>query len=187
MIHFKENVEKIVNSLLFLIKKANEKGCKPSQYELVKAIFLADRAHLNKYGRPITFDNYSAMKYGPVPSLTYDCLKPSFNWARFEATTAPWASEAGEGCHLFSISTQGPNLKKMSKSDIKCLEDGLNTVLSLSFAQITRLTHEDPAYIEAWKDDEQRSSFPMNMCSLFDNPDSDAIDDLQYLAEMATA
>ena len=46
-----------------------------TQYDIVKSLFLADKAHLNRYGRPITFDNYFAMKDGPVPNLAYNLLK----------------------------------------------------------------------------------------------------------------
>ena len=35
----------------------------------IKLIYLADRLHLRKYGRPIIGDMYWAMKLGPVGSL----------------------------------------------------------------------------------------------------------------------
>ena len=38
-------------------------------------MFLAEKYHLVRYGRPITGDRYDAMKDGPVPSFTYDLFK----------------------------------------------------------------------------------------------------------------
>lgn len=187
MIHFKANTEKIINSLLYLIQKANELGTKPSQYELVKSIFLADKAHLNKYGRPITFDNYVAMTHGPVPSLAYDLLKPTFNWQQMNRSGSPWGSEAEENKHIFSITSTPPDQSKLSKTDIKDLESSLQTILSLSFKQVRKLTHGDPAYIAAWRDEEDRQSFQMDMRLFFDSYDEDSIEDLQYLSEMTNA
>ena len=69
------NVNKILDTICFVIAEARERSKSVDQYDIVKTIFLADKKHLNKYGRPITFDNYHAMKFGPVPSLTYNFLK----------------------------------------------------------------------------------------------------------------
>ncbi len=44
-------------------------------YKLCKLLFLADKYHLVRYGRPITGDIYVAMEDGPVPSAVYDLLK----------------------------------------------------------------------------------------------------------------
>ncbi|HBP60233.1 MAG TPA: hypothetical protein DD668_11675 [Alphaproteobacteria bacterium] len=68
----KPNTAKIRESVLFLL---NNTSAGLDQYKIAKAIFLADVGHLNKFGRPITYDNYVAMKFGPVPSKTYDLLR----------------------------------------------------------------------------------------------------------------
>ena len=36
----------------------------------IKLVWMADRLHLREYGRPITNDDYVAMKFGPVGSVT---------------------------------------------------------------------------------------------------------------------
>src|SRR6266498_1480167 len=46
---FKPDKERILEAILFLIGRTS--GL--SQHEIVKSLFLADRAHLNTYGRPI--------------------------------------------------------------------------------------------------------------------------------------
>lgn len=187
MIEFHVQEEKVINAILFLIREANRRGQNPSQYDLVKAIFLADRAHLNRYGRPITFDSYVAMNHGPVPSFAYDCLKPSFRWNIIGLQTAPWVSEADGKVHRFSSPVNEPDLQKLSSSDQGFLMDAIGTVLSLTFSQIRRLTHEDRAYIAAWRDEEGTYAFPMDMTLLLDDADDETIDDIRYLAEMTAA
>lgn len=51
---------------------AIQNGGTISKYKALKLVFFADRYHLRKYGRPITGDEYYAMKNGPVPSGTKD-------------------------------------------------------------------------------------------------------------------
>ena len=187
MIEFQINREKSVNALLFLICEANKRGQKPSQYELVKAIFLADRAHMNKCGRPVTFDRYVAMNHGPVPSFAYNCLKPSFQWNSMGLDAAPWEAEADGNVHRFSAPENEPDARKLSVSDRRVLTDAIGIVLSLTFSQIRRLTHEDRAYVAAWRDEEGISAFPMDMALLLDDNDEGAVEDIRYLAEMSAA
>ena len=78
-VHMKPNVGRILAALYHVIKEARDRKRDVSQYDLVKSLFLADRSHLNEWGRPITYDNYTAMKHGPVPSLAYDLLKANVN------------------------------------------------------------------------------------------------------------
>jgi uncharacterized phage-associated protein len=184
MISFRVNKIKTVNALLFLIGKANERGYEPSQYDLVKSLFFADRAHLNRYGRPVTFDSYFAMTHGPVPSFAYDALKNNFNWRSVDLDAAPWNSVRKGKVHRFSIDQQRPELRTIAASDQQALANALSTVMSLSFGQIRKITHEDRAYVAAWRDEEDCSAFPMNMELLLDDASDDAVDDIRYLAEM---
>lgn len=55
--------------------------------KIVKLIYLADREYLLRYGRLITGDTYYHLRYGPVPSKSYDILKAfleGVNRDRFE-------------------------------------------------------------------------------------------------------
>ena len=42
--------------------------------KLIKLLYLADREALSRWGRPITFDSYVAMRNGPVLSCTLDLM-----------------------------------------------------------------------------------------------------------------
>src|SRR5436189_4235490 len=103
----KPNVQRIVAAISLIIDEAREAGQPITQYDIVKSLFLADRSSLNKYGRPITFDNYAAMKDGPVPSLAYNFLKEDGNSLRAAKIALPWtrkaAPELGARCYAFEI------------------------------------------------------------------------------------
>ncbi len=60
--------------------------------KLVKLVYLVDRTSLVKYGRPVTFDRFFAMKQGPVVNSTLDCIN-----AVREAGEAPiWMNHISE-------------------------------------------------------------------------------------------
>ena len=50
------------------------RGGQMSYMKLLKLLYLADRAALIRWGRPLTFDAYVSMRNGPVLSRTYDLI-----------------------------------------------------------------------------------------------------------------
>jgi len=169
-----ENVERILHAITYVIRYANGQGKEPTQYEIVKTLFLADRAHINNWGRPITYDNYCAMKHGPVPSLSYNLLKQDVRSMRKHRIRAlPWVSEQQDKCIKFSQAEDMAFDEVLSPSDIEALENAFATVSSLSFSQIRKLTHEDAAYVDAWDDEADKKSFEMSLGLLFDTPNYD--------------
>jgi len=64
-----KKVAQILN--FFAIKNGGE----IEKLHALKLVFFADRYHLRKYGRPITNDQYWAMKMGPVPSGAKDLFE----------------------------------------------------------------------------------------------------------------
>lgn len=67
--------EKILNTIIFFTEKSIDKTI--DRLKLLKLILLSDRIHLNKYGRFILKDKYSALPNVPVPSNTFDFTKSS--------------------------------------------------------------------------------------------------------------
>ncbi|WP_461381806.1 Panacea domain-containing protein [Devosia indica] len=181
------DLNKIVESILLVLKKAAERGKSVTQYDIVKTIFLADRLHLNEYGRPITFDNYFAMKDGPVPTKVYDLVKGG-PWAeRLIGGELPWTTTPAPGtarAKLFKA-TLDPAEDVFSPSEIEAIENSLTVVLSLGFSQVRRLTHEDPSYVDAWGGDET-TRYPMSLGLLFDEPNFELAEDLQYLSQFGS-
>ncbi len=54
---------------------AIENGGEIDKLHALKLVFFADRYHLRKYGRPITNDQYWAMRFGPVASGVKDLFE----------------------------------------------------------------------------------------------------------------
>jgi hypothetical protein len=190
-VKLKPSINKILAAICHVISEAEKCHFAITQYDIVKTIFLADKSHLNTYGRPITFDNYAAMIHGSVPSLVYDLLKgnaKSQNELKKQGIkTLGWkktkASHIAPNCFIYTL--DGPaKTQVLSVSDKHALTSALGTVKSLGFSQIRKLTHEDPAYLEAWKEDGLKiTSYPMSYGMLFEAPDYEAAERIQYFSQ----
>lgn len=180
-------LDKIVEAILLVIKEATARGSVVTTYDIVKCLFLADRAHLNKFGRPITFDNYVAMIHGPVPSTSYNVLKKHAATIHRLRQPLPWSSrpapEKGQNAVAFIDPTRDLEDDILTGSDIEELKSALTIVQSLGFAQIRRLTHEDQAYLDAWEDDTERAQYPMSYSLLFDTPSLSEAADLAFFSK----
>lgn len=188
---FRPDKEKILESIIYLINRRNEKpGAQPlSQYDIVKAIFLADVAHLNKYGRPVTFDNYVAMEHGPVPTVTYDTLKPASGlFAKIFQKEKPWTTlpeSRAKNINRFVKVDRPHNKDVLSATDLEALDYGLQTVTNLSFGQLKKLTHDHPAYIEAWARRGPADASDMDMQRLLENnEDDETIERIAYTSRL---
>jgi uncharacterized phage-associated protein len=183
--------QRILEALLYLISEADKRKIPVTQYSLLKALFLADRSHLNRFGRPITFDNYVAMDHGPVPSFAYTLLKnevdlhKTFGTRRASLWDRTEAPEYSKNTYLFSKVKREPNLDALSKSEVDALSDALAVVSRLSFQQLRKLTHEDPAYVDAWEEAGGKKAYPMSYALLFDVPNFDQASDIAFASKHA--
>jgi uncharacterized phage-associated protein len=184
------NISKILEAIAYVIAEAGRRCHLVSQYDVLKTLFLADKSHLNKFGRPVTFDNYFAMRAGPVPSVAYDLLKedqPTIK--KYGIRNLPWARsarpEVGSGRYYYSNAKDVIDEDVLSPSDVAALCDAFATVRGMTVAQLRVLTHSDPAYIEAWKgDDDERQAHQMSLGMLFDSPDFETAERVQFLSKM---
>jgi uncharacterized phage-associated protein len=69
----KMNLAKAVEAAAELLRA--ESGGRMDYIRLLKLLYLADRESLRRFGKPITYDRYVAMKFGPVLSEVYDLIK----------------------------------------------------------------------------------------------------------------
>jgi uncharacterized phage-associated protein len=171
---------KLLEAILYLMGRGERQGDWLTQYQVVKSLFMADTAHLERYGRPITFDNYVAMDAGPVATEAYDMLKPGYSWrVKFDADGAPWEREPVEGSRAFRFRpTREPNLRVLSRSDVEALDAALRRVRELGFGGVKDETHTHPAYIAAWEGRGAARAVPMDYALLL--PDAEAIEDLVF-------
>lgn len=175
---------KIVEAIVFVISLAQRRQ-RPSQYDIVKTIFLADRNHLNMFGRPVTFDNYFAMQHGPVPSFSYNLLKGERREVEAVGGAVPWERHSipGKRHFLFSVDRDF-DADVLSPSDTEHLESAYRIVRDLGFGGVRKLTHEDAAYLEAWDEEgPDNGSYPMSLSMLFESPDIEQADTLAFLSQ----
>ena len=130
-IRFTINPQKAVEALIWIIQRGET-----NVYNAMKILFAADKYHLNKYTRPVIGDRYVAMKFGTVPSWTYDATRqpaPGIGFTREENTLA---LEPGRVC----------DTDYLSGSDIEALEHGFNEYAGKSFDAVKRKNHREKAW-----------------------------------------
>lgn len=187
-VRLQPNRPKILEAILFLIERADETGRSVTQYEIVKSIFMADVFHLKKFGRPVSFDNYAALQFGPVPSEAYDMLKPGYQPGDLgEGVWPPWdRSKAGYGgsrAFRFHNLKRKPNKKKLSQSDMTELSEALDLVKQLGFSGVRDWTHLHQAYRAAWDARGDRASVPMDYGLLVEGEDRELVSDLAHASK----
>lgn len=108
-------------------------------HTLLKACYFADRAHLNKYGRPVFGATYKAMRFGPVPLEIYEMTKSDSIWlAELGLERFPWRQS---GYRLYLHDNSPPDPSPLSASDLEEIDYGLTQSRALTFSERTKLTH----------------------------------------------
>jgi uncharacterized phage-associated protein len=146
-IEFQFNCEKAIQAVLWLVQRNNGAMDK---LQLVKMIFLADREHLAKYGRPIVGGNYFAMKYGPVSSELLDCLDA--------AETVGSAFKVDNGHKVIAKKAVGQDW--LSQSDLDILDSIYQTYGHLDQWKLSDITHDFIAYKKNAPPENSRSPLP---------------------------
>jgi uncharacterized phage-associated protein len=106
---------KALATILYLAQKA---GVTIDLYSVVKLVYCADKMHLHEWGRTITGDKYAKMRYGPVPSATYDMLKAVRGDRDWERDLSSYFEVSGNKVTALI----DPDRDEFSDSDIQCLD-----------------------------------------------------------------
>ncbi len=77
------------------------------------------------------------------------------------------------------------NLRLLSETDTLALKEALSLIKAQSFTQTRDMTHEHPAYIEAWKPDGEKKSYLMNYELLFEDGNDDVVSDVVHASHYA--
>ncbi|MBG6208372.1 putative phage-associated protein [Labrenzia sp. EL_126] len=153
-LEFRPHFEKIIELLVYLAHK------KPGadKYQAVKFFYLADREHLNRYGRPITFEKYYALPYGPVASNAKDIIEGD-SWTMRAANlsdlpirmeTKPGRGPDSRDIVVLAEALRDVDYDVFSKSDIRVFDEIIDTYGDMSFDDLFRITHDHAAYVNAW-------------------------------------
>jgi Protein of unknown function (DUF4065) len=125
-----------------------------SMYPVLKMLYLADKCHLERYGRFIVGDRYVAMEKGPVPSATYDMLKYVRGDRRFfdGGDLAKEIFDLDRQTHRFTFKAE-PSLDALSESDVECLDEIIRLCKTRGAAHIRDASH-DKAWQAAGRNDD---------------------------------
>ncbi len=112
-------------------------GGSMDRIKLVKLIFLADREHLARHGRPIVGGRYVAMKHGPVSSELLDLVRGKVI-----------VEGSGISVNGYQVSVQGTvDEEQLSESDLEVLQEVDDRFGRTDQWRLVDLTHT----MEAWK------------------------------------
>lgn len=131
--------------------------------KVVKLMWLADRLHLRKYGRPIFNDIYFAMEYGPVGSSVKDLA--GFNVEGDEKTYLEEYLEK-KGNHKIE-SKKETDLDVFSDSEIEALNTAYAEYGNMNSFDLAELSHDFPE----WKKHEEKIKNKLSTRELMDYAD----------------
>lgn len=164
VLRFRLNPEKLVNAVAYLAQ-----ACPHStKLTICKHLYLADKEHLVRYGRPITGDHYYKLQHGPVPTRGLDMLRgraPATDTALLEK----YVSVIGDAVHP----KQHPNRKVFSKSDLEVLELVVKEYGGMSPSALRSKTHNEAPWLKS------EDSCPIDYALFFeDHPESGEVKEL---------
>jgi uncharacterized phage-associated protein len=177
-IRFDFNVEKFADSVAYLAGEVSDL----TTLKTVKLLYLADRDHLLRHGRPILGDWYACMEHGPVPARAYDLLKevrapePSFRLNGIDKVLQRIKVESDRRYPHFKRRDDSP-LDALSASDIESLQRVVLEHGTKEPYALVALTHEH----SAWKKSDAAGDHTIDYRWFFDDDDSAA--DLRHLME----
>ena len=166
------------NHLKFSHKKATQilnyfaikEGGKINKMKALKLIFLADRYHLRKYGRPITNDDYFAMQLGPVASGVKDIAE---NSDFLDENVKEYSSQFLELKNRYDLISKHPLEEDVfSASDLEVLSFIWDKFGYLAVFELSHVTHQYPEWKKHQETLKTTSRVRMSLEDFFDDPTS---------------
>jgi uncharacterized phage-associated protein len=146
-IKFKFNYKKTTQAINFFCEEA---GGKLNKMKAMKLLFLADKAHLLKYGRSISGDEYFAMEMGPVLSKTWSLLANKSDYDSESEHIEYFKKHLSFDSPVTLKSIAPLDQDEFSDSDIECLTSVANLYSRVPQNQIIDILHTFPEWESAW-------------------------------------
>ncbi len=180
-INFKYDVEKFVNAVTYFASKELP-GL--DKLKISKLLYFADKIHLQKYGRPITGDDYGAWPYGPVPTASYGILGEAINnqadyFGREDADVELFLEyldikKSNRTYPLFKAKKE-PYLEVFSESELETLEEVVSLYGALSGPQLIDKTHMEKAWLKARKQGLRHMDYRLFLEDMTDDQEKQAL------------
>lgn len=176
-ISFDFKPDKAIEAIVYLASDP-ERVTDFDKYKAAKLIFLADKLHLVRHGRPIVGDTYWAIPNGPVPEQTLDMINAVIGMEARSPSEKKLSSLL-----VIDRRFEYPRMSAKNTATIECLSrsdiEALNHVMSLhghkTFGELKMLTHKMVAYDEAWSGKPKASKRAKMSYNDFFEEDSDAL------------
>lgn len=149
---------------------AIQEGGTINKMKAIKLIWLADRKHLRTYARPVVFDEYFAMKNGPVQTSVKDLAENTSFLAKEESE---YRNRYIDLQQYDLIAKDAMEDSVFSETDLSALSDIYAEFGQLDQFELVNVSHRYPE----WKKFEQQieegagSRFLMDYLDFFSNPD----------------
>ena len=124
---------------------AQKEGGRIGKLKLIKLVYLADRYHLRKYGRPLLSDAYYAMPLGPVGSSLKDIAEFSDFLGSEELDYADRFLARGGERHTV-VSVEKLDEAVFSESELEALGFSSSEFGGFSADRLVDLTHRYPEW-----------------------------------------
>lgn len=138
------DIDKAIEVVAYFV----EQGVR-EMYTIMKMVYVADKLHLERYGRFIAGDSYAAMKEGPVPSNTYNMIKHvrgDSGYGQFARASELLSYEAD---HIVGVK-RAVAFDELSASDLACLEEVVSIYRRVGKWAVRDMSH-DTAWTRAWR------------------------------------
>ena len=172
-IQFEFDFRRTKASILYLAAKGLPRFDK---YQTCKLLFLADKAHLLRFGRTITGDSYDAWKYGPCPTKTKILLDGFQRLVQGEPSGMVETVETLDLASAIHLSEEKypqyrplcqADLDELSESDRLILDQVANEYGHMDFDQLYQLTHDLAAYVRVWQGESDEDHYRMRFEDFF--------------------
>lgn len=177
--------KKATQAINYLTKK---EGGQIDKLKLIKLVYLADRYHLRRYGRPMINDAYFAMPLGPVGSSVKDIAEFSDFLDTSELEYASTFIGKG-GVANIVVSIAEVDKEVFSKSEIEALDFAYNGFGTKSASSLVDITHRYPEWdkFKSVLDSKETTREPMSYTDFFNNPDNGLPDKFALASDILSA
>ncbi len=132
------------------------KGGRSDYWWIIKMLYLIDREAFKRWERPITYDFYESLPYGPVVMTIYNIIKknlPSLFWKHY-IVTLPKRSEV-------MLNGSPAPIRKLSKAEIDLINEIFKEFGEYTGEELVEYTHQLPEW-----HDPNNSAIPIQLPDL---------------------
>jgi len=137
----KMEIKKIIQIVNYLLKLNNESF---NYTKLIKMLYLADRAFLEKYNDTITNDTFCSMDNGQVLSELYDLIKGKDRNMRNQTLWDTFFET--EGYDLKTLKPEYENVNELNDAEIEVIRQINEKYKNYSMSQLINLHHDLPEW-----------------------------------------